>query len=63
MQIQLDPKLAARLYSAARQLKRDPAECALSAIRAFVEDCEDSIAQAARFGDGIARIPDDGFMD
>ena len=63
MKIDLDLDLASRLYAAARRLKRDPAECALSAIRAFVADCEESFAQAAQFGDGVARIPDDGFMD
>ncbi|TAN64656.1 MAG: hypothetical protein EPN20_08105 [Magnetospirillum sp.] len=63
MRIELDHDLAERLYQVARRLKRAPDECALSAIRAFVADCEESFARAARFGDGVARIPDDGFMD
>lgn len=63
MHIELDPDLAERLYRVARRLKRTPEDCARSAVRVFVEDCEDSLAQAARFGDGVARIPDDGFMD
>ena len=63
MRMELDRDLAERLYRVALRLKRTPEDCAKSAIRAFVEDCEDSFAQAARFGDGIARISDDGFMD
>ena len=63
MKIELELDLAERLYRVARRLERSPEDCATSAVRAFVEDCEDSFAQAARFGDGIARIPDDGFMD
>ena len=63
MRIELDRELSERLYRVALRLKRAPEDCAQSAIRAFVEDCEDSFAQAARFGDGVARTPDDGFMD
>ncbi|OAN49188.1 hypothetical protein A6A04_03475 [Paramagnetospirillum marisnigri] len=63
MQITLSPDLAERLYRVARRLKRSPDDCALAAIRTFVTDCEESFAQAAPFGDGVARIPDDGFMD
>jgi predicted transcriptional regulator len=63
MKIDLAPDLAARLMLAARRLKRDPAECAVSAILAFVADCEEASAHAAQFGDGVVRMPDDGFMD
>ena len=63
MKIDIDPELASRLYIAARQLGRDPAECARAAILAFVTDCEEAARNRARLGDGIARIPDDGFMD
>jgi hypothetical protein len=63
MKIDLPHDLAERLFRAARRLKRDPTECALSAITAFVTDCEESFALAAQFGDGIARPADDGFMD
>jgi hypothetical protein len=48
MRIDLDPDLASRLYIAARQLKRDPAECARSAILAFITDCEESARMRAQ---------------
>ena len=63
MKIELDLELASRLYATARRLGRDPAECARAAILAFVTDCEDAALMRARLGDGVARIPDDGFMD
>jgi hypothetical protein len=63
MKIDLPPDLAERLFRAARRLGRKPEDCALSAVTAFVTDCEDSFALAAQFGDGIARPVDDGFMD
>jgi hypothetical protein len=59
--ITLPPDLAQRLTLAARRLKRSPEDCALSAIRSFVTDCEDSAAQAAQLGqaDGIVRAAED----
>ncbi|CAA7613003.1 hypothetical protein [Magnetospirillum sp. SS-4] len=63
MTIDLDSDLAARLAACARRLRRDPAECARAAVQAFVADCEEAFAHAAQFGDGVARMPDDGFMD
>jgi hypothetical protein len=52
MRIDLDPDLASRLYTAARQLKRDPVECARSAILAFITDCEESAAMRAQLTGG-----------
>ncbi|KIL98141.1 hypothetical protein CCC_01202 [Paramagnetospirillum magnetotacticum MS-1] len=52
MRIDLDLDLASRLYQVARQLGRDPAECARSAILAFVKDCEDAATLRARLGGG-----------
>ncbi|CUW38173.1 conserved protein of unknown function [Magnetospirillum sp. XM-1] len=52
MRIELDPDLASRLYTAARQLGRDPAQCALSAILAFVTDCEDAARMRTQLGGG-----------
>jgi hypothetical protein len=52
MRIDLDPDLASRLYTAARQLKRDPAECARAAILAFVRDCEESACLRAQLAGG-----------
>lgn len=52
MRIDLDPDLAARLYTAARQLGRDPAECARAAILAFVADCEEAARMRAQLGGG-----------
>lgn len=52
MRIDLDPDLASRLYVAARQLGRDPAECARTAILAFVTDCEESARMRAQLGGG-----------
>lgn len=52
MRIDLDPELAFRLHAVARQLKRDPAECARSAILAFVGDCEDAARMRAQLAGG-----------
>ncbi|ARJ66646.1 hypothetical protein WV31_13680 [Magnetospirillum sp. ME-1] len=62
MRIDLDPDLAQRLYTAARQLGRDPVECARSAILAFVTDCEDAARMRAQLGGGdwvrVETLPD-----
>jgi predicted transcriptional regulator len=63
MKIDLDLDLASRLATVARQLKRDPAECARSAIAAFVTDCEEAQALRARFGGGEYWVRDEDFMD
>ncbi|MBF0326885.1 hypothetical protein [Magnetospirillum moscoviense] len=56
----LPPELADRLNVVARRLRRAPDECALAAIRTFVEDCEDNARLAAGLNpDGIARPPED----
>ncbi len=61
--ITLPPDLADRLAAAARRLGRASEECALAAIRTFVQDCEESAAQAQRLNpDGVIR-PAEGFWD
>ncbi|EME71629.1 hypothetical protein H261_01816 [Paramagnetospirillum caucaseum] len=52
MRIDLDPDLASRLHTVARQLKRDPAEYARAAILAFVTDCEDAARMRAQLAGG-----------
>jgi predicted transcriptional regulator len=58
MRIDLDPDLAYRLYTVARQLKRDPAECARTAILAFVTDCEESAQMRAQLAGGTHVRPE-----
>lgn len=61
--VTLPRDLADRLTVAARRLRRDPEECALSAIRAWVQDAEESAAQSrALSGTDVVRPPD-GFHD
>ncbi|CAA7613201.1 hypothetical protein [Magnetospirillum sp. UT-4] len=49
-----------RLAAAARRLGRSPEDCALSAIRAFVADCEEATRTAQRLGgDPVVRPPED----
>ncbi|CAA7619169.1 conserved hypothetical protein [Magnetospirillum sp. LM-5] len=56
----LPPDLADRLDAVARRLRRKPEECALAAIRTFIEDCEDNARLATSLNpDGIARPPED----
>ncbi len=52
MRIDLDMDLASRLFTVARQLGRDPAECARSAILAFVADCEEAAEMRAQLAGG-----------
>ncbi|WP_096704562.1 hypothetical protein [Magnetospirillum sp. 15-1] len=52
MRIDLAPDLASRLYTVARQLGRDPAECARSAVLAFVQDCEEAAQMRAQLAGG-----------
>lgn len=63
MKIELDLDLASRLYKVARQLGRDPAECARSAIQSFVADCEEAARLKSHFGGADHWGRDDGFMD
>lgn len=61
--VTLPRDLSERLVLAARRLGRAPEDCALSAIRAWVEDCEHAAAQArALSGTDVVRPPED-FMD
>lgn len=52
MRIDLGVDLASRLFTVARQLGRDPAECARSAILAFVKDCEEAAEMRAQLAGG-----------
>ncbi len=52
MRIDLAPDLASRLHAVARQLGRDPAECARSAVLAFVTDCEEAARMRAQLAGG-----------
>ena len=63
MKIELDLDLASRLATAARQLGRDPAECARSAILAFVADCEEAAQLRARLGGGDHWVRDEDWSD
>ncbi|RAU21948.1 hypothetical protein CU669_11375 [Paramagnetospirillum kuznetsovii] len=63
MDLDLDLDLAARLTTVARQLKRDPAECAISAILAFVTDCEEAQSLRARLGGGDHWVRDEDWSD
>jgi predicted transcriptional regulator len=63
MRIDIDADLANRLVMAARRLKRDPAECARSAIVAFVQDCEESAQLAARLNGGDHWVRDEDWSD
>jgi len=58
--IAIPSDLYERLWRVARRLKRDPEECAASAIRAFVEDCEENAAMAERLGGGDGIFRTDG---
>jgi predicted transcriptional regulator len=58
MRIDLDPDLASRLYTVARQLKREPQECARSAILAFVRDCEENARMRAQLAGGTHVRPE-----
>lgn len=58
MRIDLDPDLAQRLYTAARQLKRDPTDCARAAILAFVRDCEENAQMRAQLAGGTHLRPE-----
>lgn len=62
--LEMDRDLEQRLFLAARRLGRSPADCALSAIRDFVLDCEQAAEHARRLagGDAVMRLPD-GFHD
>lgn len=53
-----------RLHAIARRLGKSPAECALAALTAWIEDYEEAHtnAQALGGGDGVHRPPE-GFYD
>lgn len=60
--IATDLDLESRLAAVARRLGKAPAECALAALRSWVEDHEEALANAQRLGgDGVRRPPDDFF--
>ncbi len=55
--------LETRLFALARRLGKRPEECALAALTAWIEDHEESLANAQRLGgDGTMRPPE-GFFD
>lgn len=57
-----DPDLDARLHRLARSLNKTPEQCALAALTAWIEDHEESQANARRLGgDGTFRPPEDFF--
>ncbi len=59
----IDRDLENRLRSVASRLGRSPEDCALSAIKSFVTDCEEALASGQRLGgDGMMRPPE-GFYD
>ncbi|HTH17913.1 MAG TPA: hypothetical protein VL974_14740 [Magnetospirillum sp.] len=57
--IPTDLDLDTRLYQVARRLGKKPEECALAALKAWIEDHEEAHANAQRLGggDGAARLP------
>jgi hypothetical protein len=62
LSVPTDLDLETRLAAVARRLGKTPAECALAALRAWVEDNEEALARAQAFGgDGVHRAPDDFF--
>lgn len=63
MNIELDLDLSSRLATAARQLGRDPAECARAAILAFITDCEEAQTLRNRLGGGDHWVRDEDWMD
>lgn len=63
MKIDLDPHLASRLATAARQLGRDPAECARSAILSFVVSCEEAWSLRQRLGGGEHWVREQDWSD
>lgn len=63
LDIPLDRDLENRLRQVAARLGRAPEDCAASAIRTFVADCEEALASGRRLGgDGMMRPPE-GFYD
>lgn len=66
LSIATDLDLDTRLYRIARALGKTPEQCALAALKAWIEDHEDAMDTARRLGggdgDGIARPPE-GFFD
>jgi 2,4-dienoyl-CoA reductase-like NADH-dependent reductase (Old Yellow Enzyme family) len=58
-----DLDLESRLASIARRMGKTPAECALAALRSWIEDHEEAAARAQAFGgDGVHRADED-FLD
>lgn len=65
LSIPSDRKLEERLTVLARRLGKRPEDCALAALKAWVEDNEDALLTAQRFGggDGGVMRPPDEFYD
>lgn len=64
LSLALDRDLDTRLRAAAARLGRTPEDCAISALRAFVADCEEAAAHARRLSGGETMMrPPDGFFD
>lgn len=61
--IQTDRQLDDRLTVLARRLGKRPEECALAALKSWVEAHEEAMATARRLGGDGAMRPPDGFYD
>ena len=63
LSIPTDPDLDQRLYQVARRLGKTAEQCALAALKVWLQDHEEAHANAQRLGgDGVVRPPD-GFYD
>lgn len=64
LSLELDRDLEQRLHLIARRLGRSPADCALSALRSFITDCEEAAERAHQLSGGETMMrPPDGFYD
>jgi predicted transcriptional regulator len=52
LRVELDGELEARLRTIAARLKRAPDACVLGAVRAYVEDNEESFRNACQLAQG-----------
>lgn len=61
LSIPTDPSLENRLAVIARRLGKSPADCALAALKSWMEDHEEAHARAQSLGggDGVHRPPEE----